>query len=96
LEEVQSQDALERLFEDEQNRAAIADTGYRKPLRLWDKSQIASTLKASVLLRVIAEVDDFCEGLRECGVMDSILRYPDLMASCFTASAAATPIDRSK
>ncbi len=46
LKEVESQDALEKLFEDDQNQAAIADTGYRKPLHLCDKFQIASTLKA--------------------------------------------------
>lgn len=83
---MQSQSALDELFEGDY-QATIRETGYQKPLLVSDIPQIASTLKASVVLRVIPELDQFCDGLRECGVLESVKKYPNLMAGRFTATS---------
>ena len=61
----------------------MLETGYRKPLSslvMLDKAAIQKTLRAHVLLKVKPELDRVCEGLKTCGVMESTLQYPSLMA----------------
>ena len=68
---------------------AMLETGYRKPLSslvMLDKAAIQKTLRAHILLKVKPELDQFCEGLKTCGVMESTLQYPSLMAPCFTCT----------
>ena len=88
LDNLESQDAMTQLFQHEGYQAALLETGYRKPLLLADKGSIARILKSSVVLRVSAELDQFAEGLKVCGVLEKVREYPGLMAPYFTVDAA--------
>lgn len=82
-----SDESLRAVFDNEDFQLAILETGYRKALSMLvmpDKPIIENILKAHVLLRVKPELDQFGEGLRLCGVWDSAIRYPELMAHRFT------------
>ena len=64
----------------------MLETGYRKPLSslvMSDKESLKNTLKTHVLMRVKPEIDQFCEGLRMCGILETIRRYSTLMAPYF-------------
>ncbi len=68
------------------------ETGYRKPLFtlvMADKTGIIDTLKAQVLLKVKPELDQFCEELSTCNVLEYTRKYPSLKAEQFTL----TPVD---
>ena len=71
----------------EENNGLITETGYRKPLsllKLEDIPQLKQTLRDHVLVKVKAELDQFCEGLTTLGVLDKVKMYPSLMAPLFT------------
>ena len=89
LEAIQSQDGLDELLEEEVYRAAVLETGYRKPLRISEKAEIASTLKTDVLVRVKPELDQFCDGIKVCGVLEAMMMHPILMAPYFTCTSAS-------
>ena len=63
------------------------ETGFRKPLlylTVDDKPAISNTLKNHHgIVKVKAEVDQFCEGLVTLGVLDCIKRFPDVMRPLF-------------
>ena len=63
-------------------------TGYRKAicyLRLDDKVRLkAALIDYHCLLKVKAEMDQFMDGLADCGVLEHIRQYPDLMRPLFT------------
>ena len=48
-----------------------------------DKPTIQKVLRAHVLLRVKGELDQFAEGLKTCGILDAVVKYPSLMGPCF-------------
>ena len=83
---MESDESLRVLFQNPEYESVLLETGYRKPLmtlQMADKTTIKQTLKAQVLLRVKAELDQFCEGLRTCEVIEYTWKYPTLMAPRF-------------
>ena len=72
-----------------ENDTLIIETGYRKPLcrlTMEDVPGLKQTLRDHVLVKVKAELDQFCEGLNTLGVLEKMKRYPSLMAPLFTDS----------
>ena len=83
---MESDESLRVLFQNPEYELVLLETGYRKPLmtlQMADKTTIKQTLKAQVLLRVKAELDQFCEGLRTYEVIEYTRKYPTLMAPRF-------------
>ena len=83
---MESDESLRVLFQSPEYEPMLLETGYRKPLaslQIADKTTIMQTLKAQVLLRVKAEIDQFCDGLRTCEVIEYTRKYPTLMAPRF-------------
>lgn len=81
------------MFDDCDYEQTKLETGYRKPLAslvLSDKLSIQRTLKMHVLLRLKPELDQLIEGLKVCGILDSICRYPLLMAQYITHTVVDT------
>ena len=81
-----SDEALRGVFDDSDFELALLETGFRNPLTslaLSDRDLIKKTLKNYVFLRVKPEFDQFCEGLRTCGVAEAVQTHPSLMAPCF-------------
>ncbi len=76
------------MFKNPDHESALLE-GYRKPLftlvMASDKTGIIDTLKAQVLLKVKPELDQFCEGLSTC----IVLEYTHKTAERFTL----TPVD---
>ena len=76
------------LFSDENpnkgdNDSLIVETGYRKPLcmiTVEDIPGLKQTLRDHVLVKVKAELDQFCEGLNTLGVLEKMKKYPVIMA----------------
>lgn len=62
-------------------------TGYNRPissLRVGDKQAISDALKCHFMLKgVLAEINEFAEGLKALGVLDYIRKFPDLMREMF-------------
>ena len=72
-----------------ENNTLIIETGYRKPLcklTMEDVPGLKQTLCDHVLVKVKAELDQFCEGLKTLGIQEKIRKYPSLMAPLFTDS----------
>ena len=83
---MESDEYLRVLFQSPEYEPVLLETGYRKPLtslQIADKTTIKQTLKAYVLLRVKAEIDQFCDGLRTCEVIEYTRKYPTLMTPQF-------------
>lgn len=74
----------------------ILNAGYTKPLytlELSDKVELVKTLKLHyTLLRSLAEINQFKEGLMAHGVADSMVKFPILMKPLFvhTSKGALT------
>lgn len=86
LEAADSDDCLREVFDDSEYELVMLDTGCRKVLSqlvLSDKASLQATLKTHMLLKVKPELDQFIEGLKVCGVLDSARQYPLLMARFF-------------
>ena len=87
LDKVECDQSLRMLFSENSGfESIILETGFRKPLSLLvleDKSRIQEVIKAHVILRVKAELDQFCQGLVTCGIHDAMQNHPTLMAPCF-------------
>lgn len=84
--------AMRVLFDNADFALMILETGYKKPLAslvLSDKPAIISVLKSHMLMKVKAELDQFCEGLGTCGILSFIRLHPSVMSSCFIH----TPVD---
>ncbi len=82
--------SLRKIFLDPDFETIILETGYRRPLStlvMADKTVIIKTLKTHVLLRVKAELDQFCEGLAACGVVEAIRKNAALMSVYFIYSS---------
>lgn len=89
MESVETEEALKELFKNPEYELALLETGYRKPLPslvVADKNFIMDTLKAHIILKVKPELDQFCEGLSTCSVLEYTQKYPSLMAERFTLS----------
>lgn len=72
-----------------ENDTLIIETGYRKPLcrlTMEDVPGLKQTLRDHVLVKVKAELDQFCEGLKTLGVLEKMRKHPSLMAVLFTDS----------
>ena len=71
-----------------ENCALFVDSGYSRALYLVttdDKIDMVQTVTLHhVLLRSLAEVDQFAKGLQELGVLDAIRKYPEVMKPFFT------------
>ena len=83
---MESDESLRVLFQSLEYEPVLLESGYPKPLvslQMADKTTIKQTLKAQVLLWVKAEIDQFCDGLRTCEVIEYIRKYPTLMAPWF-------------
>ena len=81
LDEADSDESLRELFGHDDMATLLLETGFRKPLQLLvvnDKQDIAKIIRANVILKVKPELDQFCDGLRTCGVLDAISRHPAL------------------
>lgn len=69
------------------NLDTLYSTGFSKPvntIKVSDKALICSTLKCHFMLKgVLAEMNEFSEGLKSLGVLDLIKQYPDLMRVFF-------------
>ena len=76
------------LFNIEEAADVLLVTGYRKAicdLRLNDKVSLkAALIDYHCLLKVKAEMDQFMDGLADCGVLEYIRQFPDLMRPLFT------------
>jgi hypothetical protein len=57
-------------------------------LSMADKPEIKKVLKVHVLMRVKAELDQFQDGLKTCGVLEAIRKNPVQMAPLLTSVAA--------
>lgn len=80
-------EGLRLVFQCPEYQEAVLDTGYRKPLssiNLGDVEEIERTLRNHVILNVKSELDQFIEGLRICGIHDSVVTYSSFMAASFT------------
>ena len=65
----------------------VKETGFRKPLdslQLEDVGDVSEMLIAHSVLRVKAELDQFTDGLRCCGVLGAMREHSSLMSSLFT------------
>ena len=66
----------------------LLDCGFVKPttlVKLEDKVEIIQAIALNyAILRSKAELDQFCEGLQSCGVLDAIRKYPQLTRDFFT------------
>lgn len=95
LEGAECGESLRGVFGNATFESLILETGYRKPLSqltMDDKPAIRQTLRAHVILKVKAELDQFCEGLQTCGVLSAVMEHPSLMAPCFLwADVEVTP-----
>ena len=83
---MESDESLRVLFQSPEYEPVLLEIGYRKPLtslQIVDKTRIKQTLKAQVLLRMKAEIVQFCDGLRTCEVIEYTRKYPTLMAPRF-------------
>lgn len=82
---------MRAVFDEYEFELVLLETGYRKPLSsllLSDRPAIVKTLKIHVLVKVKPELDQFIDGLNMYGILESIKKYPSLMAQYFTHIAA--------
>ena len=89
---MESTESLQDLLAE--NSTLILETGYRKPLTsatIEEKPALQKILRAHVLLRVKAEMDQFCEGLKTCGVLEAVTQYPKLMTQCYSVIVGWRP-----
>ena len=92
LDAAHSDDEVRDIFDDPDHELVMLETGYRKPLSslaVSDKEAVQKTLKTHLLARVKPEMDQFCEGLDVCGILENIRKYSSLMTSFFIY----TPMD---
>ena len=71
LEQVESDEAFRRTFDDPDYELLLLETGFRRPLStlgMGDKDLVERTVKNHLLSRVKGEMDQFLEGLAICGV----------------------------
>lgn len=74
------------VFDDSDHELILLETGYRKSvqsLTLSDRPRLVKNLKLYALVRSKAELDQFCEGLRECGVLEAVRQHPAVMEPYF-------------
>ena len=86
LEAADSDESLRQVFDDSEHELVMLETGCKKVLSmltLSDRASLQATLKAHLLLRVKAELDQFAKGLTMCGILDSIRKHPMVMAPYF-------------
>ena len=78
---------VKAVFRDESHSKLIEETGFKKPLdllHLEDVGDVVEMLRAHSVLRVKAELDQFTDGLRCCGVLGAVREHSSLMSSLFT------------
>ena len=81
-----SDESLQKVFDDPTYEDALMETGYRKPLSLLgieDRPLIRKTLLNYMFLRVKPELDQFREGLGVCGIAGAVRSHLDLMVRHF-------------
>ena len=83
--------AIRTVFNNE-DTLDILTTGYSKPVAtigIRNKGKIKEALKIHFMLEaVFPEINEFRDGLKNVGVLDQILKYPDIMRSCFVDEQA--------
>ena len=58
-------------------------------LAIRDKEDIKQALKIHFMIKaVLAEINEFRDGLKVLNVLDQILKYPDIMRPCFVDEQA--------
>ena len=71
----------------EDNAAIVCDTGFCKPLQsltLDDRSNLCDVLRNYyTLIKVLPEINQFCDGLDAIGVLSIIKKYPEIMKHFF-------------
>ena len=82
---------MKGLFEVEDNASILLETGYHKPLStltVTDVPMLCNALRSHHgIIKVKAELDQFCEGLETLGVLQSVKKHPNLMRPLFVASS---------
>lgn len=90
MEEAESDKSLREVFlHDMDFEVMLTETGYRKPISslvIEDKSNIVKTLKTHMLLKVKAELDQFCEGLKTCNILEAVIKNPSVMSPFFISA----------
>ena len=74
------------VFDDCEHEMILIEAGFRKSLQsltLLDGPGLVNNLKQYALVRSKAELDQFCEGLKECGVLEAIREHPAAMEQYF-------------
>ena len=70
----------------------VYETGFRKPLSLLclcDRRDLCAKLKCHfTIVKVKAELDQFAEGLKCCGVLEYMKKFPDIMRPLLVADPA--------
>ena len=83
---METDDGLRSTFDDPDYELLMLETGFRRPLStlvMADLCLVVKTVKNHLLMRVKGEMDQFLEGLADCGVGEMVRKHPDLMAPRF-------------
>ena len=91
IDRVKDEEELRYVFDDEndtnnEDDQLVYETGFSKPLCLLtmdDREGLKKALRDYTMIKVKAELDQFCDGLKCLGVLDCIKKFPAMMNHFF-------------
>jgi len=94
MEKAETDDDLRNTFEMDEATELLLASGFRKPISsliVQDKEKLRSSLiDYHCMLKVKAALDQFCEGLKCVGVMEIMVKHPNMFKTMFVADS--TPL----